>query len=593
MQLRREEIWSSLGGFFRKYEYFLALVFLSATAFAIHASALNGFWRYDDGMHLEFATTYAPWQYFFQPSITLLQSWANVTPYNVFFYDVNLALFGLTPRWHYVHLVAILAATAFATYRLMRLWHTPSSALLAAILFLAGLPTMAVAQQLMAGHYATGLLFTVLSLIWFTLAVKQGRYWLAVLGAAVYLLATTCKEVYVPLVVLLPVLPVGCLRDRLKAAAPYLLVAVFYTAWRYAVLGQLIGGYTVQPVSMDERLRQLLGIPLLLGGWIRGSDILAFLLNRSGLYLVAVFVILCAAAAAMSRKRIAWPLVVVSLALLIAPLIPLTANPGVNAPDRYLFVLWWGCAILLSTLLASLKTTGFERALKPLGSVGFIALMLHAQATEFNRIAPQLAMEDTLYRTVLHGANNTALIPPPSRDNYRKLLSGALQATVNLEGKSLAPATVVIDKASLCEYSRQGYAIEEYDAACNCLKNVTENLGGPLSRLLAFQQRATEGIPLSAKLTFRDRRLQWDLGPSADGAYYVVFGSSAERVPANGGIPWARKELLRFMVRHDFPDGTVAVSPNLEFDMTQKTEFSWEGLSTVETPTCTSTNRTR
>jgi len=584
MEWRRYSQFAS--GLVRRNEGVLACVFLGLLAFSIHKSALHGYWRFDDGMHLNFVAHYSPWQYFLQPSVMLLQSYANVTPYNALFYEINLGLFGMEPRWHYAHLIVILAATAFSTYRLMRLWQQPMAALLAAVLFLGGLPTLHVAQQLMTGHYATGLLFSVLSLHSFVLGVRQDRRGLVVLGAALYLLATICKEVYVPLLLALPMIPVGDLRARLKASLPYVVVAVLYTLWRYAVLGQLMGGYIATPVSPWEQLRQLLSIPLLLAGWLNDHDSSDSFLGRGGLYPIVGLVILVLIVVATYRKRLTWTLVGVSLPLILLPLLPLTGNPGVNEADRYLFLAWWACSVLLATLVGSLRNSGVEYVVKCACGVGFVALLFSAQMIEHQRITHRLAKEDTLYQTVLRMDSNTALMPPPNRDNYRKLLSGARQAAALLTKGTKDPAKFAADKASLCEYTQQGNNILEFDEACGCVKDVTSQLGASLTKLLGDEMRAVSGVPLSAKLTFHDSKLLWELGPFDDGVYSVVFGSSPTKVPAHGGISWAGKEPLKFKMSHESSDGSLALSPDLEFDMTKQSEFSWKGNSIAEVFSC-------
>ena len=362
----------------RRHENSGALIVLALAALALHHGALNGFWRFDDGAHLLFAATYAPWQYFLQPSITILQSYANVAPYNAFFYDVNLALFGMVPRWHYAHQIALLGAVAFATYRLIRLWQEPLIALLAAVLFLTGLPTLYVAQQLMTGHYATGLLFTVLSLHCYTLCVRDGGLRLNLLGAAFYLLATTCKEVFVPLVLLLPFLPVGSLQIRLRAALPYVAVAVAYTAWRYAILGRLVGGYVAVDISPVEQIRQLLTIPLLLAGWTKADYVVFFLERRSGLNLAVFAGVTLLGFLAAWRSRLSWMLIFASLALLVLPLVPLTRFPGLNAADRYLFLVWWACAVLLAVFVSSFRKHGVEVPLRLACFAALTGLTLYA-----------------------------------------------------------------------------------------------------------------------------------------------------------------------------------------------------------------------
>jgi len=577
----------SVKQYVKRYEELIALVTLGLLAFAIHKSALNGFWRFDDGAHLEFAALYSPWQYFLQPSVMLLQSYAHITPYNVLFYEINLALFGMEPRWHYAHQIIILALTAFSTYRFLRFWQGPLASLLASMLFLGGLPTLFVAQQLMTGHYATGLLFTVLSLHSFVLGVQRNHRGFVWLGAVLYLLATTCKEVYVPLVLLLLAIPIGELKTRLKAALPYAAIAIVYTLWRYAVLGQLIGGYVGTPSDSWEQWFQMLSIPLLMLGWLREYGITNYFLGQGRLYFVAAIVTLLLIAVTAYRKRLAWTLIAVSLPIILLPLLPLTKNPGIHLADRYLFVAWWACSVLLGTLVGNLRPTGVERVLKGACAVGLVALFFTLQAGVHRRISPWLGVEDTLYQTVMHMDTRNALIPPPNRDYYKTVLSGARHAaSLIVKGADVTAAKFVIDKSSLCEYAKKGHTILEFDATCNCMKDVTHQITASLTRLLDQEVNSIPGVPLMVKLALRNSTLSWELGPYTDGVYTVIFGSSPNKVPAKGSIPWAKSELMQFKIRHVSPDGRVAISPSLDFDMTQQSEFSWQGSSLVETFSC-------
>ncbi|SMG66049.1 membrane protein [methanotrophic bacterial endosymbiont of Bathymodiolus sp.] len=68
-----------------RYEWlFITSLSVVLTLF-LYPSALNGYWRFDDGAHLMFATEYSPSQYFFNPVVTRAFSGANITPWNVFF----------------------------------------------------------------------------------------------------------------------------------------------------------------------------------------------------------------------------------------------------------------------------------------------------------------------------------------------------------------------------------------------------------------------------------------------------------------------------------------------------------------------------
>jgi hypothetical protein len=570
----------------KRHDSTFAFVFLLLLAFALHKSALNGFWRFDDGVHLAFAAQYSPWEYFLHPSVMLLQSYANVTPYNALFYEINLAIFGMKPSWHYAHQIVILALIAFSTYRLLRLWQGPLTSSLAAVLFLGGLPTMQVAQQLMTGHYATGLLFTVLSLHSFYWGVSNKQILFVWIGAALYLLATTCKEVYVPLLLILPFIPVGNLRDRLRASLPYLGVAVLYSAWRYIVLGQFIGGYLVRSVDNWERILQIVSIPILMAGWQKGYNLADYLFDRNGLYAIAGLLVLILVALASHRRRLSWILIGVTLPLILLPLIPLTQNPEIREADRYLFLAWWVSSVFLAILIGCLKNSRFEYVFKFSCAVGLIAIIFHLQLIEHRRITPRLEMQDTLYKTVMRLDNDTALIPPHPRNDYMLVLAGAHQAASLLLAGINGTVKFAVDKSSLCEYTKQGNTILAFDETCNCMKDVTQQPYASLGKLLDRELGSIAGVPLSAKLVLNNRTMHWELGPYVDGVFSIIIGGTPNEVPAKGEIPWPRKELMQFKVRHVSLDGRVAVSPVLNFNPNEQKDFNWQGNSTKITLTC-------
>ena len=199
---------------------YLAPILLTIVCLLLYYSALSGGWRYDDGPHLYFTAKYSPWEYFFIPEIMREQSWANLTPWNAFFYEIGLPFFGLNATGHYAHLLIIIWATAVATYFLLRLWLSPLKALIGPLVFLSMPPTGAIAQMLMTGHYAYGLLFTIIALYFYVASLRNNRWWFALVGAIFYLLACWCKELYVPLVGVLLFLPEANWKKRIKFITP-------------------------------------------------------------------------------------------------------------------------------------------------------------------------------------------------------------------------------------------------------------------------------------------------------------------------------------------------------------------------------------
>ena len=225
---------------------------LCLLALALHGSALQGSWRWDDGQHLFYLGLYSPWSVFLDPQVTRAVSGNQFAPWNLFIYQVNHALFGLAPLGYYVHHLLSLAGAAAALYLLLRHWLTRWQALLPAALLLMGAPAVHVAQQLMSGHYVNGMLFACLGLWAYVHAVQRAQWRWAWLATGFYLLSTLCKEVYVPwvaLYLLLP-LPAGSPSGmaRWRHAAPILAVALGYAVLRIVVFAG-VGGY--HPSALD------------------------------------------------------------------------------------------------------------------------------------------------------------------------------------------------------------------------------------------------------------------------------------------------------------------------------------------------------
>lgn len=224
----------------------LALALLCALTLLLHGSALQAYWRWDDGQHLLNVSTYTPLSVFFDPQVTRAVSGNQLAPWNLFIYQVNHALFGRNPLPYYLHHLLSLAGAAGALYLLLRHWLAHWQALLAPALLLVGAPSVHMAQQLMVGHYLDGMLFACLSLWAYVHAVQRSRWRWAFLASGLYLMSTLCKEVFVPWVALTLLMPLppgtpsGMARWRL--AAPTLAVALAYAVVRVSTFSGM-GGY--------------------------------------------------------------------------------------------------------------------------------------------------------------------------------------------------------------------------------------------------------------------------------------------------------------------------------------------------------------
>lgn len=533
-----------------------------------HGTALQGFWRADDGAHLKFAVDYSPWAYFFDPAVTRGQSGANVTPWNVFFYDVNLTLFGFLPRWHYAHLLLVLTACAITLHLVLRIWLPMAQSLVGATAFLLGKPTAYVAQYLMTGHYATGLLFSLLAILAWNHAVHTERRWSLAAAAFLYLLATTCKEVYVPLVLVLIALPIGSVRQRLRLIWPFALVAFFYAGWRYLVLGHLVGGYTPSGdgLNLASVLDQFAAIPRLLTG------------NRLlGSYELLVFLSLWSFAA--FKKRLNFKLMALSVVVLLVPLVPLTTYPGIHAPDRYLFVIWAAIAALIAAILP--RQRGSYAAI--IIGVSLLAAFGIESRREQTALAPELARNDALYHFALEADPVHQGLFVKGDDGYWSLILTTIRHARNkFDGlDDAAPSLLTVSDspivlgalASSDLVERQFYRYAEGSMMAFDL--------GEMHRQAVQQVEKGVGKPMTVAIRYEHGAVHWSFGPYPGRYLISVDGIGTVRVSASGSYPWKQDRLLRIRSCYESAEGWAGCSPSLTMSPGENPSLAWSGMAAL------------
>ena len=265
----------------------LASLALVAVVGMLYGNATRLWWTLDDFYCIRFLHEHAPLSYLFSPD--LWRQHRMFTPLLLLSYQADALAFGFRPQPFYVHQLAALAATAAALFCVLRLWLVPRVAFAAALLFLLGAPVVAWVPELLVRHYVEGLLCALLSVACFIACVRGKRPGLSLLSAALYFAAMLAKEVYVPLVALLLLLPEGDLRLRVRRARPHFVSLVVYLVWRYAMLGTFAGGYgwTVRP-------EELPGLGFALPGKI-GASFLSGSRVWSGILVASLAAGLCAA----------------------------------------------------------------------------------------------------------------------------------------------------------------------------------------------------------------------------------------------------------------------------------------------------------
>ncbi|MGA7614870.1 MAG: hypothetical protein WBX15_06785, partial [Thermoanaerobaculia bacterium] len=174
----------------RRRAQWLALPLLMAIAFAIHAPALDGWWRNDDPQVLVQAARYTPEQILFSPHAWRTLSASNFTPLVTLSFQGDLHLAGLHPTAFYLHQIAALGVAAFLLFLLVARFTNWLYGTYAALIFLLTPITAVAARSLMLRHYVEGLALAVAAtLCWMRGGNRPGAagwFWSGT-GALLYL----------------------------------------------------------------------------------------------------------------------------------------------------------------------------------------------------------------------------------------------------------------------------------------------------------------------------------------------------------------------------------------------------------------------
>ena len=552
-------------------EYLAVAFFVCALTLLAHGKSLQGFWRWDDGAHLNFVTLFSPWQYFFLPEVARAFTSANVAPWNALFYDFNLSLFGVDPTFHYAHLLLLVAIGTVLFYAVLRHWLPASAALLGSVALLLGKPTYFIAAGLMHGHYATGFVMTMLAIIGWASYLEKGEKFSLAYSVLAYLVATTCKEVYVPLALLLPFLPVGKWSQRLRAIIPYAIVAAAYTTWRYWLLGRLVGGYSQGSFNFFEAARQLLRIPVLLVG----SDVQGALLGLASVVIIAV---------AVKKRLLNWPLVVATLTLVLLPLVPLTAFPGINAPDRYLFVPW----LAFSAMLAASFSNKIARRVTIGAALLTTSALIAVHAKERRDLKAELKYWDVMYRFAVSAdkSRQAIFVEPDAKEGYRRLVLTSARNAIDALTPGASPEKLqIVDESARGFFRARAKEMQLFEYVGGEMRSLPPEKVAALTRAISKIQ-IPEEVPLEAKIALYNGKLHWKFGPE-DGSYLVYFKSppspqTGYTLSREGEIDWSDKKPLRLsFCRKDISEDVQACSPMIDFDFSTKTEISWTGLAKI------------
>jgi hypothetical protein len=536
----------------------IAALALVAMVYLLYGTTLRLWWTFDDLFHAHFLLTHRPVAYCFSPEVWGRLPFQMFTPLQFLSYHADLALFGLVPAALYAHQLLALALAAVALYLAFRLWLSRPLAWAAALLFLLGIPCASWAIQLMLRHYVEGLALAALAVWVFVEALRRGRPSLLALSATLYFLAMLEKEVYVPLLALLALLPEGAWRARRRSLGLHALALVLYLGWRWAMLGTLFGGYGL--ANRPSELPGLVGgLPTRLAGAVIGDVGPASLVLLGCLLAGLAFL-------AWKRPGSLW-LVGASLVLIVGPIVPVAQNvnerfgalPWLLAVAGFVF----GCREL------AVRSAGGRRAAIVLVAVAAAAALVSNRLDWSRRYAAadRMSAEGRFFLSMAPGdLLRSPRIPPAAMTEVRWLKEERLRLP---RGSGW-----FADDVFLCGAGAAKGRIWAYDDSRRGFADVTARAAQAASRFCSGLRREA---PLSARFESSAGAVFWTLGPYEEGRYALVFDAGVASLPVARTAGYrTRSRRLTLMVRYESPAGWVTYSPPLSMDFREAKRFRWE-----------------
>ncbi|HVT05267.1 MAG TPA: hypothetical protein VHL58_18035 [Thermoanaerobaculia bacterium] len=535
--------------------YILALL---AGIVVLYRGVLQLWWCLDDFYQIEFITAHPPSEYLFSPAVWQQLPTRLLTPFLFFSLDIDRHLDGLRPELFYAHQLIAFMAAMIAMYLALRPWLEPSwSAIACAIIFL-GTPSSSIVQQLMQRHYAEGIIFACVTVLSFVRACRTGRVGLAVLCVGAYVAATLEKEIFVPLPLLLFALPLERNEPRRKLLWALGGALVFYSAWRYHMLGTFGGGYA-WVVSPSDYPRLVMELPRKLFTALGGVN--APVVSILMLSLLAAFTVY-----ASTRRESLW-VTAMALAAAVAPIVPASTV----MENRYAL----GISILLAVGFAVGCSRLAERGRPWRNAAVGVALAVVSLALISNRTdwrstfsrMKQMSAEGRGFVTL--GANDTLAHPriPPAAMSQLVWMKRELHGS---EGSDW-----YYDDIRLCTEPLASRRIWELDQNVMKLHDITPTIA---ARAHVYCASIRNDVPLSAGFTHQGGVLGWKLGPYEPGKYSFVL--------ANGRVSYEMPRAQRYdlgplpgitlRVRYESPDGWVTYSPELQLDFARQHQWIWE-----------------
>ncbi len=538
----------------------------------------GSFWLGDDPSLLKQVVLHHPWEYFFVPEVWRLSSASNFTPWVLLSLGLDWKLFGLWPMGFYLHQLFSICLLSVTAYIVLRELFSPFICFMGVSLFLLSPPFAESARLLMERHYLEGLLLSLFSYYFYRESVRKDSAVGGWRGSFFYLLAAAAKEIYVPLLFLLPFLVDGPWRRRARCLMPWIVTFLLYVVWRRYMLGRFTGGYGLEFMWPRDLLLLPSRIIKAMGG--NGEEIGWWPWVITCSFLTSIGVI------SMTRRRKLYP-VSVGAVLIIAPVLPVSP---IMSP-RYVWLLLFGMLLVQMSAWEEMKLKGGRLSSYAIlfwyGLLAFSFLYMTSHSPLRDDAVRGQTMEG---RFVLEkGVSADLLINPAGSGWYYTDLSWLRQNVLHLP----AGPSVISDGGILCferkkpamrrgafdnlfgeiwqfDYQKKGLVhekIEKYEDE-RCGKDVMNAIHA--------------NSPLSLRMTYGNSTAAWLFGPYRAGQYTLFLGRTSESLFP---LPYQGKRFVSFKgqtvyfrLRYVSRDGWSTYSPLLELNVgsDDRGDLRWE-----------------
>jgi hypothetical protein len=542
--MRADRFWSVYYSVYYK-DISACLLFL-LFIWKLYGNVAHLWWTYDDTQILKHAILYSPYQYFLNPLIWQEYSANFLTPLLIFSFDIDKALFGLNPKWFYVHQLGIIWLCSVMFYIVLKRWIQRPFAFIGSLLFLIGAPIAVLSQQLMTRHYLEGLLMALVAIHLFVKGLDKGDMKWSYFSAFAYAISMAAKEVYVPLVFVLLVLPCSTWKNRFTHALPHIVMLLLYSAWRWYMLGTPIGGYghainiksaLILPYGIIDFLFDLKSIPGIFISVIFGIFLIVFWLHQKRSVLLGVWIGL----------------------LVLIPIIPVSHMLPMVVPRVFLLV-WVALAVFLVLIVRFTWNVTFIGKILCIGLlllIGFQGVSLSTKAWSDNFImAKRISTEG---KFVFERANVNNLLRHPASEGYYFEGINWLKHHYYHDKRN---SEWFYDDIYLCENNLDRKRVFEYSLHEQKIKDIIDSISFIRSD---YCGKVRNDVPLFVRGNYSKNIISWELGPYSDGRYSFILGGTHTKrdMLPKGSLRAYFKDYIAFRIRYESPDGWITFSPYL------------------------------